>query len=70
MRRRDHERIVHNLERQVTYLQRQNDELLNRLMYATGAQWTPPPMVADDAPEALPDYVFAPDATDFIDEEE
>ena len=61
MRRRDHERIVHGFERQIVWLQRQNEELLNRLMYASDKTWTPPPMVMDDAPDPFPDYTLSPE---------
>lgn len=63
MRRRDHERIVRNLEKEIEHLRRQNNELLDRLMYTTGAVWTPPPAPMEEPlPEPEP-YSFAPEQT-------
>jgi hypothetical protein len=61
MRRRDHETIVNELKRQLTYLQRQNDLLVDKLMYVTGSTWTPPPPVADTVEEPLPSFEWAPE---------
>lgn len=63
MRRRDHERIVGNLERQITYLQRQNDTLVDKLMYMTGKTWTPPPVAEsfDELREETQPYSYAPE---------
>jgi hypothetical protein len=61
MRRRDHERIVSELHREITYLQRQNDELLNRLMYANGQTWTPPPPTEEPPAEEQAGFLWAPE---------
>lgn len=61
MRRRHHEQIVQEKDRTIRRLERQNEELLNRLMFATGQQWMPPPMVDGPPDEPLPDYAFSPD---------
>lgn len=62
MRRRDHEAIVQQFRDENRYLRRQNDELLNRLMYASGSTWTPPPPA--EAELDLPNvehYSFTPE---------
>ena len=62
MRRRDHDRIVSAMHSEINYLRRQNDELLNRLMYATDRTWTPPPPQFDGDPdEPVEPYAFAPE---------
>jgi hypothetical protein len=61
MRRREHERIVHEKDRTITRLERQNEDLLNRLMYAVDRTWTPPPRVEQDEPEPLEPYSWTPE---------
>jgi hypothetical protein len=61
MRRRDHETIINELKRQLTYLQRQNDQLLDKLMYVTGSTWTPPPTPDLTPEEVAPSFEWAPE---------
>jgi len=65
MRRRDHERIVHEKDKTISRLERQNQELLDKLLYVTGNTWTPPPPQHEEdlgmPPEEI--YSFAPEQT-------
>lgn len=62
MRRRDHEAIVKDMRDRIRFLERQNDELLNRLMYVSGSTWTPPPAPVDAEPANIFEpYAFAPE---------
>lgn len=54
MRRRDHEAIVAEKDRTIRRLERQVEQLLDRLTYALNPEhpWTPPPLdPVDDEPE-------------------
>lgn len=63
MRRRDHERIVGDMRREIAYLREQNRDLLDRLMYLSGSTWTPPPPQSSGFSEEEPaePYSFAPE---------
>ena len=66
MRRRDHERIMREIEKAHDSEVRAYREMLDRLMYTTGATWTPPPQPPDlGLSEEFPDepYSFAPEHT-------
>ena len=65
MRRRDHDRIVTELSARIRYLERQNDQLLDRLMYATDKTWMPPPLQETEEVETVEPYSFTPEQ--FID---
>lgn len=54
MRRRDHDRIVSDLRREVQFQREQIRDLTDRIMYLTGSTWTPPPAsgpAEDDSPD-------------------
>lgn len=70
MRRSDHNAIVQDLRDRVRYLERQNADLLNRLMYVSGATWTPPPPGEEIAEQPLPQYSFTPEQQMDADEAE
>jgi hypothetical protein len=63
VRRRDHERVVIELHREITYLQRQNDALIDKLLYVTGNTWTPPPVVEVPDEEPAGDFDWSPESS-------
>lgn len=65
MRRRDHDRIVSELSGRIRYLERQNDQLLDRLMYATDKTWMPPPLQEPDEVEVY--EPFSPTPEQYLD---
>jgi hypothetical protein len=66
MRRRDHEKIVHDKDREITYLRRQNENLLDKILHVTGHTWTLPPRNYSEDVE-LPDEFFTTNPEQFID---
>jgi hypothetical protein len=44
VRRKDHEEIVREKNKTISRLERENEQLLDRIMYLTGTPWTPPPV--------------------------
>lgn len=65
MRRRDHERLMDEMRGRCRYLERQVEQLMDRLMYMADQPWTPPPADLQETPEPeLPDYDFDPSALD------
>lgn len=62
MRRRDHEKIVHDKDREITYLRRQNENLLDKILHVTGHTWTLPPReYGDGLPELPDDFTTSPE---------
>jgi hypothetical protein len=49
MRRAEHDRIVREKDRTIARLERQNEDLLNRLMYVSKMPWEVPPVEVADA---------------------
>lgn len=69
-RNRTVEHLLRDRDKTIARLERQVEELLNRLMFVTGTTWTPPPLEPEDfeKPEEhedpdFPGYVSSPELT-------
>lgn len=56
MRRSDHELVVRELRKLIDAQAAQIRELQDRLMYANGTPWTPPPLDPEPDPEPLEEH--------------